>query len=96
MGSSIRVTYILWRRTRKQIINMKELEGVYPLYPVPSYKKGGIHIKKSKRGTFKAAAKKAGMGVQEYANKVLKKGSKASPAMKKKANFARNAAKWKH
>ena len=53
-------------------------------------------IKKSKRGTFKAAAKKAGMGVQEYANKVLKKGSKASPAMKKKANFARNAAKWKH
>lgn len=31
-----------------------------------------------------------------YANKVLKKGSKASPAMKKKANFARNAAKWKH
>lgn len=81
---------------RKQIINMKELEGVYPLYPVPSYKNGGIHIKKSKRGTFKAAAKKAGMGVQEYANKVLKKGSKASPAMKKKANFARNAAKWKH
>ncbi len=63
---------------------MKELEGVYPLYPVPSYKNGGIHIKKSKRGTFKAAAKKAGMGVQEYANKVLKKGSKASPAMKKK------------
>ena len=47
---------------------MKELEGVYPLYPVPSYKNGGIHIKKSKRGTFKAAAKKAGMGVQEYAN----------------------------
>lgn len=62
---------------------MKELEGVYPLYPVPSYKNGGIHIKKS-------------MGVQEYANKVLKKGSKTSPAMKKKANFARNAAKWKH
>lgn len=76
--------------------NMKELEGVYPLYPVPSYKKGGIHIKKSKRGTFKAAAKKAGMGVQEYANKVLKKGSKASPAMKKKAVFARNSAKWNH
>lgn len=55
-----------------------------------------LQIKKSKRGTFKAAAKKAGMGVQEYTNKVLKKGSKASPAMKKKANFARNAAKWKH
>lgn len=68
----------------------------YPKYPIPSYKTGGIHIKKSKRGTFTAAAKKAGMGVQEYANKVLAKGSNASTAMKKKANFARNAAKWKH
>lgn len=72
------------------------MEGFYPMYPIPSYKKGGIHIKKSKRGTFTAAAKRAGMGVQAYANKVLAKGSKASPAMKKKANFARNAAKWKH
>lgn len=75
---------------------MKELDGIYPMYPIPHYKKGGIHIKKSKRGTFKAAAKKAGMGVQAYAKKVLAKGSKASPAMKKKANFARNAAKWNH
>lgn len=31
----------------------------------------GIHIKKSKRGTFTAAAKKAGMGVQEYAKNDL-------------------------
>lgn len=72
------------------------MEGFYPMYPIPSYKKGGIHIKKSKRGTFTAAAKRAGMSVQAYAKKVLAKGSKASPAMKKKANFARNAAKWKH
>lgn len=53
-------------------------------------KKHTIHIKESKKGTFTAAANRAGMGVQEYARHVLAKGSKASPAMKKKANFARN------
>jgi len=58
--------------------------------------KSGIHIKESKRGTFTAAAQRSGMGVQQKAAAVLKPGSKASPAMKKKANFARNAAKWNH
>ena len=52
-------------------------------------------LKKSTRGSFTAAAKKAGKSVQQEAADVLKPGSKASPAMKKKANFARNAAKWK-
>lgn len=56
--------------------------------------KKGIYIKPSKRGTFKAAAKKAGKSVQAEATAVLKSKS-ASPAMKKKANFARNAAKFK-
>lgn len=56
--------------------------------------KSGIHIKKSKVGTFTAAAKK-GESTQQHASRVLAKGSGASPAMKKKANFARNAAKWK-
>lgn len=55
-----------------------------------------IHIKKSKRGTFTKAAKQHGMSVQSFANKVLKKPSKYSAAMRKKANFARNASKWKH
>lgn len=52
--------------------------------------KSGIHIKPSKRGTFTAAAKRRGMGVQEFARKVLSapKG-KYSSAMRKKANFAR-------
>lgn len=54
-----------------------------------------IYIKPSNRGKFTAKAKKAGMGVQEYAMKVLKKGSKASSSTKKQANFARNASKWK-
>ena len=55
-----------------------------------------IHIKKSKRGTFTKAAKQHGMGVQSFANKVLRNPSKYSAAMRKKANFAHNAASWKH
>lgn len=58
--------------------------------------KSGIHIKKANKGKFTAKAKRAGMSVQAYANKVLKKGSKASTATKKQANFARNAKKFKH
>ena len=54
---------------------------------------GGIHIKKGNEGKFTAKAKAAGMGVQEYARKVLASDS-ASPETKKQANFARNAAKW--
>lgn len=57
---------------------------------------GKIYIKPSKRGTFTAAAKKHGMGVQEFARKVLANKDNYSPAMVKKANFARNAAGWKH
>lgn len=55
---------------------------------------GGIHIKPSKRGTFTAAATKHGMGVQEFASKVLANKDDYSPAMVKKANFAKNASKW--
>jgi len=54
-----------------------------------------IHIKPQNRGKFTAKAKRAGMSVQAYARKVLKKGSKASAATRKQANFARNARKWK-
>lgn len=60
------------------------------------YKKGsGIHIKKKNRGKFTAAAKKAGQSVQEHARAVLNNPN-ATPLQKKRANFARNAAKWKH
>jgi hypothetical protein len=51
--------------------------------------------KKGTVGSFSRAAKRAGMSTSAYANKVLKKGSKASPAMKKKANFAKNVGKSK-
>lgn len=60
-----------------------------------TYENGGIHIDKNKRGTFTAAATKHGMGVQQFASKVLANKENYSPAMVKKANFARNAAKWK-
>lgn len=56
---------------------------------------GQIKIKPSKRGTFTAAAKKRGLGVQEFADKVMANKSEYSTAMVKKANFAKNAAKWK-
>ena len=55
-----------------------------------------IHIKPSKRGTFTAAAKKRGKSVQGFASQVLAHKENYSPAMVKKANFARNASKWKH
>jgi hypothetical protein len=58
--------------------------------------KSGIHIAKSHKGLFTAKAKKAGKSVQGYASKVLKKGSGASAATRKQANFARNAKKFKH
>jgi len=52
-----------------------------------------IVIKPSKRGTFTKAAKKAGKGVQEEASSVLAD-KNASPAMKKKAVFAKNSKSW--
>jgi len=58
------------------------------------YAYGGIHIDPAKKGTFKAQATRMGMRVQEAANAILNapKG-KYSPAMRKKANFAKNFAK---
>ena len=55
---------------------------------------GGIHIDPSKRGTFKAQASKMGMGVQEAASHILANKENYSPAIVKKANFARNSSKW--
>lgn len=55
-----------------------------------------VRIKPSKRGTFTKASKQHGMSVQVFANRVLRNPSKYSAAMRKKANFAHNAADWKH
>ena len=75
------------------------LISTYGLYDINKYNYNSgkdIHIKKSKRGTFTKAAKQHGISVQSFANRVLKNPSKYSAAMRKKANFAHNAAGWKH
>ena len=53
---------------------------------------GGIHIDPSKKGTFKAQATRMGMGVKEAARHILAHKDRYSPAMVRKANFARNFA----
>lgn len=57
------------------------------------YAYGGIHLDPKKKGTFKAQATKMGMSTQEAAAHILANKEDYSPAMVKKANFARNFAK---
>lgn len=59
------------------------------------FAKSGIHIKEENRGKFTASAKAAGESVQEHANSVLNNPS-ATKLQKKRAQFAKNAASWKH
>ena len=73
------------------------LISTYGLYDINKYNYNSgkdILIKPSKRGTFTKAAKQHGISVKGFANKVLRNPSKYSAAMRKKANFARNASKW--
>lgn len=63
--------------------------------PEEYFAQGGIHIKPENRGKFTASAKRAGMGVQEFASHVLANKEDYSSTQVKRANFARNAAKWK-
>ena len=73
-----------------------EIIPIFGLDNIQTFKKGGgIHIKKKNRGKFTKSAKAAGESVQEHAAKVLSDPN-ATPLQKKRANFARNAAKWKH
>jgi hypothetical protein len=63
-------------------------------YPMEQFKQGGINLDPAKKGTFKAQATRMGMGVQEAASAILNAPEgKYSPAMRKKANFAKNFAK---
>lgn len=57
---------------------------------------GPINIKKKNIGKFTESANRAGMGVQEYARHILANKDKYSSTLVKRANFARNAASWKH
>lgn len=67
-----------------------------PRYPQYRNGKDAIHINPRKRGTFTKAAKAHGMSVQGFASKVLANKDNYSSAMVKKANFARNARRFKH
>lgn len=59
-------------------------------------KGGGIHINPKNKGKFTASAKRAGMGVQEFARHVLANKEDYSTTQVKRANFARNAKRFKH
>ena len=75
------------------------LISTYGLYDINKYNYNSgkdICIKPSKRGTFTKEAKTHGMSVQGFANIVLRNPSNYSASMRKKANFAHNAASWKH
>lgn len=57
-------------------------------------KYGGIHIKPENKGKFTEYAKRKGMGVQEAAHWVMSNSD--NPTLRKRANFAINASKFKH
>lgn len=68
----------------------------YGGYLPEQYAEGGINIQPANKGKFTAKAKGAGMSVQEFANKVLNAPEgNYSPSLRRQANFARNASKWK-
>ena len=60
------------------------------------YAKGGIHIKPENKGKFTAYAKSHGKGVQEMASHIMANKEDYSPKIVKRANFAKNAKKFKH
>lgn len=60
-----------------------------------TFAKGGpIHIKSENCGKFTAAANRAGKSVQAYASQILANKENYSSTLVKRANFAKNAAKW--
>lgn len=56
--------------------------------------KPSIRIKEKNKGKFTAKAKKAGESVPEFAQE-QKDNPQASPATRKQAQFAANAAQWR-
>ena len=64
------------------------MENLYPIYPIPSYKNGGIHIKKKNRGKFNATKKRTGKSTEELTHS-------KNPISRKRAIFAQNFEKKK-
>jgi hypothetical protein len=72
-----------------------KVEGHMPKARLDKRARGGasgIHIKPENKGKFTAKAKAAGKSVAEYAQEEKHAGG----TLGKEANFAANAAKWKH
>lgn len=84
-------------RRANEIWNSPEIQQWYKQskYYGFKYGKDSINIKPSKRGTFTAAAKRRGMSVSQLESVVLNNPSNYSEAMRKKAQFSRNARKWR-
>lgn len=70
-----------------KIETQNKLSTLYPMYPIPSYKYGGIHIKKKNRGKFNALKKRTGKSTEELTHS-------KNPLTRKRAIFAQNAKKW--
>lgn len=71
--------------------------NILEIMKIPYYKEGNtIHIKKENRGKFTRSAKEHNMGVQEFATHVLNNKDKYNSTLVKRANFAKNAKKFKH
>lgn len=83
-----------WDSDNKKWIQEPEYQTIAEADANRYKQKGGIHIDPSKKGTFSAQATKMGMSTQAAASKILNAPEgKYSPAMRKKANFAKNFAK---
>lgn len=57
--------------------------GIMPTYPIPSFKYGGIHIKKKNKGKFNALKKRTGKSTEELTHS-------KNPLTRKRAIFAQN------
>lgn len=77
--------------TGSGVTSLDEMRALYNEYGHG----GGIHIDPSRRGTFTSVSKRHGVGVQEFASRVISNKDDYSAAMVRKANFARNAARWR-
>lgn len=69
--------------------------GNIPSEPMAFADGGGIHIAKSKEGTYKAAADRRGISMSELADRIKANPENYSPALRRKANFYNNFARHK-
>lgn len=80
-----------------QLYQAKDLAFATGGMILPEYGDGGtITINSKNTDKFTKSASNAGMSVQDFASHILSNTDKYSPLQIKRANFTRNAARWKH